>query len=131
MMNLAGHELADVYCELELRRAGIDVVFGDESNGEVRTKVTGAIGPFTFKRAWYYWMVEGPMPLVAAIEMYRDPAGARDVRVEGLCGCPDPRDYCKRQSTVNSYHIDTQEGLDLFVRIVRRYGLDKPIQTSV
>lgn len=126
MMNLAGHDLADVYCELELRRAGIDVVFGDESKGEVRTKVTGVIGPFTFRRAWSYWTVNGPMPMVAAIEMYRDPAGARDVRVDGHCGCPDPREYCKGREFIYSYHIDTQEGLDLFVRTVRRYGLDKP-----
>jgi hypothetical protein len=125
MINLAGHELADVYCELELRRAGIDVLIGEDAKGEVRTRVTGKLGPFTFRRAWYYWIVEGPMPMPVAVQLYLDPVGVQDVRVEGHCVCPDPREYCKHQSTVDSYHIDSQAGLDLFARTVRKYGLDK------
>jgi hypothetical protein len=85
---------------------------------EVPSMVEGKFGKFTFARAWTYWIVIGPMPLFAAREMYNNPVGATDVRIDGNCTCPEPRD-----AIIYSYHIDSQEGLNLFTATIRKYGL--------
>jgi hypothetical protein len=88
--NLAGVELCDNFIRRELDRARIDIVEGDRTTQEVPYSVTGKLGPFTFKRAWYYWVVQGPMPLEVALELYADTVGKSDVRVAGHCACPPP-----------------------------------------
>lgn len=91
MINLAGNKDCDVAIEWELTRCKIEVVRGERSDRrEVPASITGKLGPFTFWRAWYYWVVNGPMPLEAARELYADPVGKTDVRVAGNCGCPAP-----------------------------------------
>lgn len=90
MMNLAGHPNNDPIVEAELTRCRIDVVRGPYSSGEVITSITGRLGPFSFRRAWRYWVAEGPMPLAVAEGLYADPVGKDDVRVAGHCGCPPP-----------------------------------------
>jgi hypothetical protein len=92
-MNLAGHVNPNFTIERELIRCRIDVVHGETSKGEVATSLTGRLGPFTFRRAWYYWVASGPVPLDVADELYADPVGREDVRVAGHCGCPAPRDH--------------------------------------
>jgi len=89
MRNLAGHEQATEYCTEELKRCGIRVVEA-EVKGEVPSRVIGKLGPFTFRRAWYYWVVKGPTPLHVAIELYANYVGKKDIRVDGHCGCPAP-----------------------------------------
>jgi hypothetical protein len=130
MINLAGHELADVYCELELRRAGIEFVRCDyPQKDEVPSAISGIIGPLKLTRAWYYWRVNGPVPLPMARELYADPVGKTDVRVAGHCLCPPPEapwiDEIHGVKCISSYHIDSQVGLDLFARMAMKYGLDK------
>ncbi len=93
MQNLAGHRDADTIVVDELTRCGIEVVKGEPSTGEVPTCHTGRLGGFTFTRAWYYWCVDGKMPLDAAIRLYSTPVGKRDIRAGGDCGCPDPATY--------------------------------------
>jgi hypothetical protein len=88
--NLAGDKECDKYIKEELDRACIDVIPLDRKGYEVPASIGGRLGPFTFTRAWYYWMVEGPMPLNVAKELYAHPEGARTVRVHGHCGCPAP-----------------------------------------
>ena len=78
MRNLAGNEECDQYIERELTRAGIEVVRGERMDTEVPASITGKLGDFTFKRAWYYWMVGGNVPLTVAEELYDDPP----IRVE-------------------------------------------------
>ena len=84
---------------------------------------------FSFYRNWYYYVVSGYVPMEAAIELYEHPIGKKDVRVEGHCGCPDPREYCANtpliagHRCVSCYHIDSQEGLNLFVDVLRRHKL--------
>jgi len=113
--NLAGNEEADLYVEAELRMANITKIL-QEPNREVPTKFAGTLGKFKFRRAWRYWMVEGPVPLDIAINMYNDPEGNKYVRVAGHCGCPHPKEWASSQNTVESYHIDTLQGLQLFTR---------------
>lgn len=90
MKNLAGNKDCDVEVELELTRCGIEIIWNQPRNGEVPSSLRGALGKFTFKRAWYYWMVDGLVPLAVANELYKDPVGSTDIRVNGHCGCPAP-----------------------------------------
>lgn len=90
MQNLAGHPQSTRLAKSELEEAGIPVVTLDAPYGEVGSWCGGNLHGFTFKRAWCYWVVEGPMPIAQARAMYATPVGARDVRVAGHCGCPPP-----------------------------------------
>ena len=119
MQNLAGNRNADIVIRVELRAAGIEErdLLAREV-GEVPATIGGKLGAFTFRRCWYYWAAEGPMPLDAARRLYVDPVGRKDVRVAGHCGCPPP-DGWECDGFVWSYHIDSEEGLCLFANMVR------------
>jgi len=162
MINLAGKDSqCDAQVAGELALAGIEIVRNDKPcTGEVKTTITGKLGKFTFERFWYYWVVNGPMPLDVAERMYQDPIGKKFVRVAGHCGCPDPKgwvdyfdadgkklikslsdsekkllpaDFFDRYKEsenpsedavaafIYNYHIDTQEGLELFAKMVKTY----------
>jgi hypothetical protein len=91
MENLAGNPGADRYVRRELARARVPAVEGGaDGGGEVPATVTGRLGGFSFRRAWYYWVVTGPVPLEVAERLYEDPVGQTDVRAGGHCGCPHP-----------------------------------------
>lgn len=166
MKNLAGVEACDTYIVGELSLAGVLYETVQRRNTEVPFTKIGRLGKFEFWRAWYYWVVNGLVPIEAAREMYDNPIGKRDVRVAGHCGCPPPdewtqwytpdgkrvvktkelREYRKfiekgilkedvlddlvftndPQSVdavgfVEGYHIDSQDGLNLFVETIKRY----------
>lgn len=150
----------------ELERCGIPAVPVEKGGVEVPYRHIGKLGDFTFKRAWYYWMVWGPVPLRVAEELYMDLVGKTDIRVGGHCGCPSPAEYgtqyeaadgrriykrkeedeeerldkiqpgwrkdyilsddpaaeCER-AFVESYHIDSELGLYIFVETLRKHGL--------
>lgn len=104
MINLAKSPIAknDEAILEELFVAGIDVLRDDTRlDAEVSTHITGVLRRkstlvpiFRFQRAWYYWMVEGNVPLAVAEAMYaQEPYGKRDVRVAGHCGCPPPKEW--------------------------------------
>jgi hypothetical protein len=88
---------ADKTIKAELQRAGIEVVNGSISDGEVITHVTGRLGGFKFWRAWTYWVCVGQMPLSVAQELWNHPTGVcrTDVRCCGHCGCPEPAKMVK------------------------------------
>lgn len=90
MKNLAGDPNCDADIRRELREAGIGLINEDRTKTEVPSTISGEFGVFKFTRAWYYWIVEGKMPLEVAKELYEDPVGRKDVRVAGHCGCPSP-----------------------------------------
>ncbi len=123
MINLAGDSDCDAQIIRELREAGIEMaILPAPVNREVSYSVVGRLGDFHFKRAWYYWVVNGPVPLDVALELYSHPIGRKDVRVTGHCGCPPPEDWA-RNGVVNLYHIDSQSGLNLFVRVLEEHAL--------
>ncbi len=123
MKNLAGDRSADAVLRAELEACGIESVStGMNPNAEVPASYIGTLGSFKFYRCWYYWAVEGPMPLTVANEMYQHPDGRRDVRVAGHCGCPPPSEWA-HDNFVGSYHIDSQTGLNLFAATIRKYSL--------
>jgi hypothetical protein len=157
MQNLAGDYGCDAVIREELTLAGIEVLeLGARLRAEVPTSITGRLGGFTFTRAWYYWIVTGPVPLDVAEEMYDHPYGRKDVRVAGHCGCPPPEEWARPDGDaltayaeslglakltwgqvlaardsgdlvcdwyVDTYHIDTQLGLNLFAEKLREHGL--------
>lgn len=91
MRNLAGDKRCDASIGDELEAAGVEIIETDEpSQGEVAARLTGKLGAFTFTRAWYYWVVNGPLPVTVAEELYAHPVGKKDVRVAGHCCCPPP-----------------------------------------
>jgi len=90
MKNLAGNQEADDQIEMELDGAGIPIEPALVHRSEVPYTIIGKLGDFTFYRAWYYWVVEGNLPVEAAHKLYADPIGRKDVRVAGHCGCPPP-----------------------------------------
>lgn len=128
MGNLAGVFECDPFVELELKLAGIKI-FKKEITSEVPTTFYGRLNGFIFHRAWYYWIVEGLVPLNLAIELYENPIGRKTVRVEGHCGCPSPIEFGiqkylntktnKFEEFISTYHIDSIEGLKLFTKTIK------------
>ena len=91
MRNLAGDPQATEICTSELTRCRIPIVPADNV-GEAPTTVMGRFGDkYTFRRAWYYWVVTGKVPLAVAQQLYAHPV-AKAIRVAGHCGCPAPED---------------------------------------
>jgi hypothetical protein len=90
MRNLAGNADCDRYIRDELTRCGIEIVEGERQRGEVPARLSGRLGPYTFTRAWRYWVVDGLVPLATAQRLYAHPVGRTDIRVAGHCGCPPP-----------------------------------------
>ena len=109
--NLAGADNSDEVCAHELESAGIEVVRLPDAcrYGEPKTVVMGQIGSWGFKRAWYYWVAEGPgIPPVQAESLHM--LHGQTVRVDGHCGAPSPTEWFKGFA-VGHYHVDTREGL--------------------
>ena len=92
MQNLAGHDRATEIISDELQRCGIDIKPSDKLLGEAKSMVFGELNGFKFERAWYYYMVNGQMPIDKALDLYNDPVGKTDIRVAGHCGCVPPED---------------------------------------
>ena len=178
MKNLAGNEECDQQIKHELTSAGIDLINykPKDQRSEVPWGIVGRLGPFIFKRAWYYYVVTGGrVPLYIAQEIYAHDHGKSDVRANGHCMAPPPHEqlewfdehgneliflseedqrlikikdsmlkefWAESLATKNNrrvvdkqdrgiigkpyvtlYHIDTQEGLNLFVQTINKYGL--------
>jgi len=93
MKNLAGVADCDMDIRRELGRCYIDTVDIEKGNTEVPYSVIGKLGDMTFKRGWYYWVVNCRVPLEIARALYADPVGKTDIRVAGHCGCPPPEEW--------------------------------------
>jgi len=110
--NYAGVEGCDDALIMELKYAGIEYhQFETKFGGEVPTGVMGAIvdSGWSFKRAWTYWVCEGPgIPLEDATALHLDYGDV--VRVAGHCGCPSPKEWYKGFGC-GLYDVDTLEGL--------------------
>lgn len=141
--NKAGdHAETDDILRAELKAAGIQTYQEAEGqppeylatilrsqSGEVKTSVMGTLHGWTFKRAWYYWVAEGPGIDVDAAEALHATHG-REVRVDGHCGCPSPSEWFKGLGC-GHYHVDTPDGLkaladtlkQLVERAALRYGV--------
>lgn len=141
MQNLAGRDDADKFIRRELERARVPVEETQRHTGEVSYSLIGRLGNFVFIRAWYYWVVKGPMPIELAEELYADPVGQTDIRVAGHAGCPPPEEWSElilptggwgfsddpeflgARRFVTSYHIDSEVGLRIFADAIRSHVL--------
>lgn len=102
----------------ELTEAGIKVSeFPNINKGEVPTSIfCGSAHRWIFQRAWYYYIAKGDgIPPDIAEEFHKE--WGTQVRVEGHCGCPTPL-WNNEGFAIGSYHIDTQEGLNAFVKLL-------------
>lgn len=109
MKNLAGVKEADESIQEELYIAGINIVKGEQSKGEVQYSIRGKLRDWNFSRAWYYWVASAPdgkgLPLEVATELHeREYPISGDnqpktlgqvIRVTGHCGCPPPKDWAE------------------------------------
>jgi hypothetical protein len=105
MNNLAGREWADETIKLELKDAGIPIskFFGQHKH-EVPWTYQGKLFGWTFTRAWYYWVVEGVLPLPVARYLYEQDKD-KAIRVAGHCGSPPPEDPWLENYDANGYAL--------------------------
>jgi hypothetical protein len=121
--NCAGREGVDDLLLQELAAAGIPSTRLPEclrNTGEVKTVITGILHRWSFRRAWVYWVAEGPgLPIEEAEKLHE--SHGREVRVDGDCTCPAPRERYKGFG-VGLYHVDTAEGLKALADALKRVG---------
>jgi hypothetical protein len=117
--NYAGRADVDDALEAELRASGIEVNRVPElfRKSEVRTIIMGSLHGWTFKRAWRYWVCEGPGIDVVTAERLHATHG-EEVRVDGHPQCPSPREWLKGLAC-GLYHVDTQIGLNALADTIR------------
>lgn len=113
LKNYAGRNDVDDCLIAELRLAGIKVekmpeCFREHS-GEVKTIIIGSLHGWSFKRAWRYWICQGPGLPCDRATMLHSQFGAQ-VRVDGHCGCPSPLEWFHGLGC-GHYHVDTLLGL--------------------
>ena len=133
MQNLAGHPKATELIAIELQKAGIPIEMLDVPYGEPRATLGGSIGKFIFRRAWVYWTVsvEGgaEMSESHARQINDAPRDSQDatkysggdtwggvIRVDGFSGGTSV------SGPVDSWHIDTPDGLAYFADRLREFG---------
>jgi hypothetical protein len=121
MKNYAGKDDKDEEIAEELRLAGISLVKLPEfmrDKNEVKTVIMGELYKWGFRRAWYYWVADGPgLPLEEAMELHEKWGNV--VRVDGHCCCPSPLEWNEGFAT-GLYHVDSQEGLNALADMIRR-----------
>ncbi len=123
--NLAGKPDIDDACAAELEQAGIVAQrfeFFRDQHPEVKTCVRGELQCWFFTRYWYYWAAKGPgIPPAYAMELHS--RIGKKVRVEGHCCAPSPLEWCGGFA-VGSYHIDNQEGLNEFAKMLNKIAAE-------
>ena len=104
---------------IELREADVEEKLLEcfPEHSEVPYKVYGEYKHYKFYRGWCYWIVKGDTSHDIAKIIYSDMVGRESIRTNGWAGNRDPSEFC----IINTYHIDTQEGLNRFVNIIKQY----------
>lgn len=142
MQNLAGDKNADLIIRRELKRCGVPVLETNEVSGEVPYTIKGKLGPFSFTRAWSYYVVEGKVPLRVAEMLYEDEVGRSDIRACGNCLCISPGlqatwedkqgKLLLKDSEINNYIVKSETSAlyrDFWDRNKDRYAsLDKTVE---
>jgi len=112
-----------------LEEAGCEVCDLKTRRGEVATTLVGFAHRWTFKRAWYYYIADGPGVPPDVAEAFHQEWGTQ-CRVDGHCCCPSPLEWFEGFA-VGAYHIDTQEGLNAFVKMLATVHKPKVEDESV
>lgn len=132
MRNLAGTKDCDDYTHQELEQAGIEIRRFPISSGEVPSKLIGYLNGWIFTRAWRYWVAEANDTMLRF--EFADGLHERygnEVRVDGHCGAPAPRDWFDKpwHFGVMLYHVDTQGGLGALAEAIRQQARDSTLDT--
>jgi len=91
---------------------------------EVPAKVIGSLCGWTFERAWTYWIAKGPGLPVEIADRLHETYG-REVRVDGHCGAPSPREWFHGFG-VGHYHVDSQAGLGALAKALMSVAEMRP-----
>ena len=120
MKNLLGVLNCDERIRRELEEAGIEVVQNSENsepiNEEVPTLVTGKLGSIVFRRGSSYWQARGEIPN----SLYHDIPHSLFKHRKIV-----PRGFISRNSNsfFTCFVIHSEEALELFALLVKKYGL--------
>lgn len=108
MINLAGVVGCDNTIVGELRTAGINIRTTEPHHSEVPYNIIGKLGELKFVRAWYYWIVDGLVPIKTALKIWE--RCHETVRAGGDAGCRHPYHWVvifdERGREVIPLHID-------------------------
>ena len=132
MQNLAGVQNADAIKLQEMTEAGIFPVYHNRKleNTEVPGHYTGEVymnGDIaTFRRAWYYWVVDCKVPLSLAREIYTE-AKDLQIRVAGHCENPHPDEWALHKIEELEFHF--RENSSLLSEVIRANGCFRYIET--
>lgn len=121
MINLAGTGNNEQAMK-EMEEAGIEVYAYSDSlanSNECRVKVIGTIGPWFFTRSRDYWVAKGPgLNIEQAIQL--NEKHGKEVRADGYIGGIDDLYEHFKGFAVTTYHIDSQEGLNVFTELLKK-----------
>lgn len=116
----------------ELEAVGAKVVMYDDGTAPsgYLTKDQGNAVAFNFTRKRSYWQIDGVVALAIAQLLYKDPVGQYEIRAMGDAGARPPESWVEFDGNgspiITRYHIDSPEGLALFVHVIRENGLADP-----
>lgn len=115
----------DTQCLKELNEAGITYEKAEflRRKQEVPSSLIGSFCMWGFRRAWYYWIAEGPGISADKAEEFHKTYGTQ-CRVNGHCGCPSPLEQ-NHGFGIGHYHIDTQEGLNAFAQLLKSIYIEE------
>ena len=121
MKNLAGNKECDQTITEELTAAAIPTKEVEQTRSEVPYTVVGDLSPWELNRAWYYWMASAPegQGLPEEIAETMNTTFSDVVRVAGFSGGTGVKEWLSAKGTIDTYHIDTQEGLNAFAAVVK------------
>jgi hypothetical protein len=123
MKNLAGDKDCDAEIITELGAAGIFLKQIERENREVPASVIGSFGCWEFRRAWYYWIATAPYGRGIPTHVARILNGIWEdvIRIGGFAGgvSVDEPSFISAANTIDTYHIDSQEGLNAFAGLLR------------
>ena len=123
MKNAAGDKNCDEYLTKELEIAGIEIFpIKFPIRGEVPTQIIGHLYGWRFERLWYYWAARTETtPLLFKYATPLHEKYGKDVRVDGHCCCPSPKEWFKEKwhIGVNHYHVDSEWGLKALADAIR------------
>jgi hypothetical protein len=121
-INVDNHEFLRHRNNYEFLRRGMDQC-RQHLNAEVKSAIMGSLYGWTFERSWNYWVCKGPGIEVKAAERLHNAIG-QEVRIDGHCGCPSPRDWFHGLAC-GHYHVDTPAGLKALADTIKEL-VEKP-----
>lgn len=108
----------------ELTEAGIPVVAVEtKQDPEVPALVIGEYRDWRFVRRWYYWSATSDKPIPYADAIAFHAKWGKEARVGGDCTCSPPVEDPERYPWRTCYHIDTQEALRAYWKLLVAVGV--------